>query len=63
LGSTYRSALASSFGQAANQSLQQDNKISPTLTTYQGKAIIIFVAKDLNFQNVLQQAKSHVNIF
>lgn len=61
--SMYRSSVASSFAQSANQSLQQDNRIAPTLKTYQGKPILVFVARDLNFQNALKQVKHPVNIF
>jgi len=52
--SAYRSAMANSFAQSANQSLQQESNIAPTLKSYQGKAIIVFVAHDLNFQNVMR---------
>lgn len=61
--SMYRSAVANSFGQTAEQSLQQDTKIPPTLTTYQGKPIMVFVAKDLNFQAALKQTTSRIAIF
>jgi type IV secretion system protein VirB10 len=61
--SAYRSAMATSFSQSANESLQQDSKTPPTLTTYQGKPIMVFVAKDLNFKNATQQSTSKVNVF
>jgi type IV secretion system protein VirB10 len=61
--SAYRAAVANSFAQSANQSLQQDSRIPPTLITYQGKSIIVFVAKDLNFQNTSRQTKPRINIF
>jgi type IV secretion system protein VirB10 len=61
--SAYRAAVANSFAQSASQSLQQDSKIPPTLTTYQGKPIMVFVAKDLSFEGVMKQTKSKVNVF
>ncbi|MDR3491002.1 MAG: TrbI/VirB10 family protein [Gammaproteobacteria bacterium] len=61
--SAYRTAMANSFAQSAEQSLQQDSRIPPTLTTYQGKPIMVFVAKDLNFQNAIKQTKPKLNIF
>lgn len=59
----YRSAVANSFSQSADQTFQQEGKIPPTLTTYQGKPIIVFVAKDLNFSQVIAQVNTHLNIF
>jgi type IV secretion system protein VirB10 len=61
--SAYRTAVANSFAQSANQTLQEDSKIPPTLVTYQGKPIIVFVAKDLNFQNAILKTVSHLNVF
>jgi type IV secretion system protein VirB10 len=61
--SVYRSAVANSFSQSASQSLQQDSRIPPTLTTYQGKPIIVFVAKDLNFKGAIKQAIPRTNVF
>ena len=61
--SAYRSAVASSFSQSANESLQQDGLIAPTLKTYQGKPIMVFVAKDLQFGSVMQKNTSAINIF
>lgn len=61
--STYRAAVASSFSQSANQSLQQEGMIAPTLKTYQGKPIMVFVAHDINFQNAIKQTRPHVNVF
>jgi len=61
--SAYRTAMANSFAQSANQSLQEDSRIPPTLTTYQGKPIMVFVAKDLNFQNTIKQGKPKLNVF
>lgn len=61
--SLYREAVANSFSQSASQSLQQQSMIAPTLKTYQGKPIMVFVAKDLHFANVMKQSKTQVNIF
>lgn len=61
--SSYRSAIASSFAQSADQSLQQESMIAPTLKTYQGKPIMVFVARDLNFQTALQQTKPKMHVF
>lgn len=61
--SSYREAVAKSFSQSASQSLQQDNRISPTLSTYQGKPIIVFVAKDLHFDNAIKSVKNKFNVF
>ncbi len=61
--SAYRSAVASSFSQSANQSLQQESMIAPTLKSYQGKPIMVFVAHDLNFQGALRQVKPNMNVF
>lgn len=61
--SAYRTAVANSFAQSANQSLQQDSRIPPTLTTYQGKPIMIFVAKDLHFEAAIKQIQPKTNIF
>lgn len=61
--STYRSAIANSFSQSANESLQQDGMIAPTLKTYQGKPIMVFVAKDLEFGGAMKSTTSSINIF
>ena len=60
---TFRTAIANSFSQSANQTLQEDIRIPPTLTTDQGKPIMVFVAKDLNFQSAIKQARPKVNVF
>ncbi len=60
--SAYRTAMANSFAQSANQSLQEDSRIPPTLTTHQGKPIMVFVAKDLNFQKIVQGDKK-INVW
>ena len=61
--SAYRSAVASSFAQSAEQSLQQESMIAPTLKTYQGKPIMVFVARDLQFSNAMKQIKTKMNVF
>lgn len=50
--SQYRSTLAASFQQASTQSLQANNNIKPTLQINQGTQITVFVAHDLDFNNV-----------
>lgn len=50
--SQYRMNIASSFQQAANQTLQQDMQTRPTLQINQGAAINVFVAHDLDFYRV-----------
>lgn len=49
----YRSAMAQSFQQSAQNSLQNTLPIQPTLHVYQGADINVFVAHDLSFYNVL----------
>jgi type IV secretion system protein VirB10 len=61
--SEYRAAVASSFAQSASQSLQQESNIAPTLKTYQGKPIMVFVAKDIHFERVMKQLNSRVSVF
>jgi len=61
--SSYRTAIANSFSQSAGQSLQQNGMIAPTLTTLQGKPIMVFVAKDLQFDGAIKSTKSSINIF
>lgn len=61
--STYREAVAGSFSQSASQSLQQEAMIAPTLKTYQGKPIMVFVARDLHFGGVASQSKPDINVF
>jgi len=61
--SEYRAAVANSFSQSANQSLQREAAIATTLKSYQGKPINVFVAHDLNFQNAMKQVKPKINVF
>lgn len=51
--SAYRQALANSFNQTAQQSLQNTTVIQPTLLINQGTKINVFVARDLDFYNEL----------
>lgn len=51
----YRAAIAQSFQEAANQSLQSTVAIKPTIHIHQGAKINVFVARDLSFYNVLTQ--------
>jgi type IV secretion system protein VirB10 len=61
--SVYRSAMANSFAQSANQSLQQESMIAPTLKNYQGRPIMVFVGRDLHFAGAMQQVKPKINVF
>lgn len=62
--SAYRSAIANSFSQSASQSLQHESMIAPTLKTHQGKPIMVFVARDLNFQSVMKNnTKNKMTVF
>lgn len=60
---SYRSAVANSFSESASQSLQQDNMVAPTLIEHQGKPIIVFVAHDLDFHQIIKNKTSNRNIF
>ncbi|MHB1948761.1 MAG: TraB/TrbI/VirB10 family type IV secretion system protein [Gammaproteobacteria bacterium] len=61
--SAYRTAVASSFSQSANQSLEQESQIAPTLKSHQGKPIMVFVARDLHFQSAMKTVKPKINLF
>lgn len=61
--SAYRAAIAGSFSQSASQTLQEDGNIAPTLTTRQGKPIMVFIAKDLQFASAIKIIKPSINIF
>ncbi len=52
----YRMAIAQSFQQSANQSLQGTLPRKPTLQIDQGAKITVFVAHDLSFYRVLKDA-------
>lgn len=51
----YREALANSFNQTAQQTLQGTGVISPTLSINQGTKINVFVARDLDFYDELMK--------
>ncbi len=51
--SEYRSAIAQSFRQSAQQSLQSNASTKPTLHVYQGAKLTVFVAHDVDFYSVL----------
>jgi type IV secretion system protein VirB10 len=57
--SQYRMAIAQSFKQSAQQSLQGSLPMKPTIHIYQGTKINVFVAHDLSFYQAL---KSTVNL-
>ncbi len=59
----YRMAMANSLNQTAQQTLQQQTTIPPTLWVNQGSPIQVFVAQDLDFRSVRQKAKGKVNVF
>lgn len=52
----YRAAIAQSFQQSAQQSLQGTLAIKPTLHVHQGSSIHVFVARDLSFYKVLKKS-------
>ena len=52
--SKYREALSASFQSAAQQTLEKDMQISPTLHVHQGSKINIFVSRDLSFHGVYE---------
>ncbi len=53
----YRMAIAQSFQQSAQRSLQSNLSIKPTIYINQGAAINVFVAHDLRFYKVLNSQK------
>lgn len=53
--SQYRMNIAGGFQQAANQTLQQDVQVKPTLQINQGALINVFVAHDLDFYRVAKR--------
>jgi len=59
----YRIAVANSLNQTAQQALQQQGMIPPTLWINQGSPIQVFVAHDLDFKAVNQTTNSKINIF
>lgn len=59
----YRLAIANSLNQTAQQTLQQQTTIPPTLWVNQGSPIQVFVAHDLNFRSARQATNAKVNVF
>lgn len=57
----YRAALAASFNQTAQQTFARDSQIKPSLDKFQGAAISVFVAKDLDFSAVGKQTPRSVD--
>lgn len=57
----YRAAIAQSFQQSAQQSLQGTLAIKPTLHVHQGSSIHVFVARDLSFYRVLKKSMIDVS--
>ncbi|MGC1183143.1 TrbI/VirB10 family protein [Legionella sp.] len=53
----YRMNVANSLEQSAHDSLQQNRSIQNTLHKYQGAAIKVTVARDLDFYNVLRNKR------
>lgn len=60
---SYREGLVNSFSQSASQSLGQDENIAPTLKTYQGKPIDVFLSRDLRMDNTSTQNQQKLMIF
>ena len=52
----YRSAVGNAFQQSAQNAMNSNLKIKPTLYIHQGDAINVFVARDLDLYNVLGEA-------
>jgi type IV secretion system protein VirB10 len=52
----YRMAIAQSFQQSADTSLQNTIQTKPTLTVDQGAAINVFVAHDIDFYSVMKSS-------
>lgn len=57
----YREAVSQSFQQSAQQSLQGSVAMKPTLKVFQGANIVVFVAHDLSFYNVLNPPSENAN--
>lgn len=51
--SQYRTAIAGSFQESAQDSMGQNMSIKPTLYVHQGNSVNVFVAHDLDLYNVL----------
>lgn len=59
----YRQALSQSFAQSANNALQKNASIPPTLHKNQGAAVIVFVAKDLDFTKAIGREGRGIEVF
>lgn len=59
----YRLAMVNSLNQTAQQTLQQQTTIPPTLWVNQGSPIQVFVAQDLDFRPVRQETNAKINVF
>lgn len=59
---SYREAIANSFSQTAQNTLQNTGVIKPTLYINQGTKISVFVARDLDFYDELQKANADNNL-
>lgn len=59
----YRLAMANSLNQTAQQTLQQQTTIPPTLWVNQGSPIQVFVAHDLDFRSARQETNAKINVF
>ncbi len=57
----YRTAIANSFQQSANNSLQNSSSVKPTLSIHQGAEINVFVAHDLDFYQALARQNANSN--
>ena len=49
----YRAAIAQSFQSSASNTLQNSIAIKPTLRIHQGSEVIVFVARDLDFNSIM----------
>lgn len=58
--SAYREALSNSFAQTAQNTLRATGTINPTLYIDQGKAISVFVARDLDFERELNRIEGQL---
>jgi type IV secretion system protein VirB10 len=54
--SQYRMSVVQSFQKTSNDTVNQEMKIDPTLTIHQGHQINVFVARDINFYDVMKGA-------
>lgn len=52
--SQYRMSLVQSFQKTANDTMNQNANITPTLTIHQGHQINVFVARDISFYDVMK---------